>query len=92
MALSKQDIQSLGSQINDILPRIELMQLASDTLILAENSEANPSLLKQHMSDTLSAISEQTRQLQRELDIIACKLLNCDNDKELEAIKRYERA
>ena len=91
MVLSTRNIKSLGSQINDILPRIELMQLASDALILAENSEANSQFLKQHMSDTLCSISEQSKQLQRELDLIACKLLNCDDDKELEAIRRnYE--
>lgn len=91
MVLSTRNIKSLGSQINDILPRIELMQLVSDALILAENSEANSQLLKQNMSDTLFSISEQSKQLQRELDLIACKLLNCDDDKELEAIKRnYE--
>lgn len=88
MVLSTRNIKSLGSQINDILPRIELMQLVSDALILAENSEANSQLLKQSMSDTLCSISEQSRQLQRELDLIACKLLSCDDDKELEAIKR----
>lgn len=91
MGLSTRNIKSLGSQINDILPRIELMQLVSDTLILAENSEANSQLLKQSMSDTLFTISEQSKQLQRELDLIACKLLNCDDDKELEEIRRnYE--
>lgn len=91
MELSTKNIKSLGSQISDILPRIELMQLASDTLILADNSEAKIVLLKSHMVDTLCAISEQTRQLQRELDLIACKLLNCDDDNELEAIRKFEQ-
>ncbi|MCK1257331.1 hypothetical protein MX099_05470 [Streptococcus uberis] len=90
MALSTRDIKSLGSQISDILPRIELMQLASDTLILANDSKTNAALLKNHTTDILRAISEQTQQLQRELDLVACKLLNCDDDNELEEIKRHE--
>lgn len=89
MSLSNKNIKSLGNQINDILLRLELMQLVSDALILAKNSGANAQVLEESMSDTLFTISNQSEQLQRELDIIACKLINCDDDKELEAIRRY---
>jgi hypothetical protein len=89
MGLSNKNIKTLGSQINSIILRLELMQLVSDALILAENSGADSQALKQNMSDTLCTISDQAKQLQKELDIIACKLTNCDNDEELEAIRKY---
>ena len=43
------------------------------------------------MKQAFSVIFEMTEQLYQELDLIACKLINCDDDKKLEAIRQYER-
>ena len=41
MGLSNKNIKTLGSQINSIILRLELVQLVSDAVILAENSGAD---------------------------------------------------
>ncbi|MFX3799873.1 hypothetical protein ACJBSC_11405 [Streptococcus suis] len=41
------------------------------------------------MKQAFSFIFEMTEQLYKDLDLIACNLINCDDDKELEVIRQH---
>lgn len=91
MALSTRNIKQQGSEIGKMLPSIEMIQQLSNALLLADNSGADRSFVHHKMKQALSVIFEMTEQLYQDLDLIACKLINCDNDKELDAIKQSEQ-
>lgn len=91
MALSTRNIQALGEQISKLSPRVEIIQQLSDALILADYAGADEGILRYQTKQALSIIFEMTGQLYQDLDLIACKLINCDDDKELEAIRQHER-
>lgn len=88
MTLTTQNIEALGSQISDMLPRINLIQHLSNSLLPAKDADTNTHLLQQCMSEGLTAIYDATEQLYQELDDIAYLLLNCNNDRELEAFRK----
>lgn len=91
MALSTRNIKQQGNQIADLLPRIEIIQQLGNALLLADNAETDSTILQHQMKQAFSVIFEMTEQLYRDLDLIAYKLINCDDDKESEAIKQHER-
>ncbi|HEL0719393.1 hypothetical protein KP778_05535 [Streptococcus equi subsp. zooepidemicus] len=91
MALSTRNIKQQGNQIAELLPRIEIIQQLSNALLLADNTGADSAVLHHQMKQAFSVIFEMTEQVYQELDLIACKLINCDDDKELEAIRQHER-
>ncbi|MEY8463298.1 hypothetical protein [Streptococcus merionis] len=91
MALSRQDIKQQGVEISRLLSRIEIIQQLGNALLLADNSRADKALVHHQMTRAFSVIFEMTEQLYQDLDLIACKSINYDDDKELEAIRKYER-
>ncbi|WP_438838238.1 hypothetical protein [Streptococcus pluranimalium] len=91
MALSTRNIQALGGQISELSPRIEIIQQLINALLLADYAGADEGILRYQTKEALNIIFEITGQLYQDLDLIACKLINCDDDKELEAIRQHER-
>ncbi|MGT2802498.1 hypothetical protein ACVRZE_07380 [Streptococcus henryi] len=91
MTLSTRNIKQQGNQIDELLPRIEIIQKLGRALLLADNAGADSVVLLYQMKQAFCVISEMTEQLYQELDLIACKLINCDDDKELETIRQHER-
>ncbi|WP_270654205.1 hypothetical protein [Streptococcus gordonii] len=91
MALSIRNIKQQGNKIAKLLPHIEIIQQLSNALLLADNSGADNTVLHHQMKQAFSVILEMTEQAYQELDLIACKLINCDDDKELEVIRQHER-
>ncbi|WP_438831476.1 hypothetical protein [Streptococcus pluranimalium] len=91
MALSTRNIKQQGNQIAELLPRIEIIQQLGNALLLADNAGADNTILYHQMKQAFSVIFEITGQLYQDLDLIACKLINCDDDQELEAIRQHER-
>lgn len=91
MVLSKKDIKQQGNQIAELLPRIEIIQQLGNALLLADNAGADSTILHNQMKQAFSVIFEMTERLYQELDLVACKLINCDDDKELEVIRQHER-
>ncbi|HHJ7995822.1 TPA: hypothetical protein ACQNG4_001387 [Streptococcus pyogenes] len=91
MALSTRNIKQQGNQIAELLPRIEIIQQLGNALLLADNAGVDSVVLHHQMKQAFSVIFEMTEQLYQELDLIACKLINCDDDKELEVIRQHER-
>ncbi|WP_228380701.1 hypothetical protein [Streptococcus suis] len=90
MPLSTRNIKQQGNQIAELLPRIEIIQQLGNTLLLADNAGADSAVLHHQTKQAFSVIFEMTEQLYKDLDLIACKLINCDDDKELEVIKRHD--
>ncbi|MGC4386600.1 hypothetical protein ABXW34_12120, partial [Streptococcus suis] len=90
MALSTRNIKQQGNQIAELLPRIEIIQQLGNALLLADNAGADRTILHNQMKQAFSVIFEMTEQLYQELDLIACKLINCDDDNELEIIRKNE--
>ncbi|MFI3087896.1 hypothetical protein [Streptococcus sp. 2022WUSS037] len=88
MALSTRNIKQQGNQIAELLPRIEIIQQLGNALLLADNAGADSTILHNQMKQAFSVIFEMTERLYQELDLIACKLINCDDDKELEIIRK----
>ncbi|HEL1566410.1 TPA: hypothetical protein TXI81_001969 [Streptococcus suis] len=91
MALSTRNIQALGGQISKLSPRVEIIQQLINALLLADYAGADEGILRYQTKEALNIIFEITGQLYQDLDLIACKLINCDDDKELEAIRQHER-
>ena len=91
MALSTRNIKQQGNQIAELLPRIEIIQQLGNALLLADNAGADSAILRHQMQQAFSVIFEMTEQLYRDIDLIACKLINCDDDNELEVIRKHER-
>ncbi|MGT2742283.1 hypothetical protein [Streptococcus plurextorum] len=91
MGLSTRNIKQQGNQIAELLPRIEIIQQLSNALLLADNAGADSTVLHYQTKQAFSVIFEMTEQLYIDLDLIAYKLINCDDDKELEAIRQHER-
>ena len=91
MALSTRNIKQQGNQIAELLPRIEIIQQLGNALLLADNAGADSTILHHQIKQAFSVIFELTEQLYKDLDLIAHKLINCDDDKELEAIRQHER-
>lgn len=91
MALSTRNIKQQGNQIADLLPRIEIIQQLGNALLLADNAGADSTILHHQTKQAFSVIFEMTEQLYKDLDLIACKSINCDDDKELEVIRQHER-
>ncbi|HEL1740090.1 hypothetical protein ACJBW9_08110 [Streptococcus suis] len=90
MALSKRNIEALGHQVSNLLPSLDMIKQLSNALLLAKNGDVDNGLLQHRMAEGISAISNTTEQLYRELDLLAFKLINCDNDKELEELRKKE--
>lgn len=91
MALSTRNIQALGGQISELSPRVEIIRQLINALLLADYAGADEGILRYQTKEALNIIFEITGQLYQDLDLIACKLINCDDDKELEAIRQHER-
>ena len=83
MTLNIKEIQEQGGRLGDVLPRIELVRLLSNSLIIAKNNGADIAILSGQMNEGLAVIRDQMEQLYRELDGIAVYLLNCENFEEL---------
>lgn len=52
MVLSKQNIKQQGNQIAELLPRIEIIQQLGNALLLADNAEADSTILQHQMKQT----------------------------------------
>lgn len=83
MTLNIKEIQEQGGRLGDVLPRIELVRLLSNSLIIAKNNGADTAILSEQTTEGLVVIRDQMEQLYRELDGIAVYLLNCENFEEL---------
>ena len=82
MTLNIKEIQEQGGRLGDVLPRIELVRLLSNSLIMAKNNRVETAILSGQMVEGLAVIRDQMEQLYRELDGIAVYLLNCENFEE----------
>ncbi|MFA9413765.1 MULTISPECIES: hypothetical protein [unclassified Streptococcus] len=81
--LSTQKLKELGSQLTDIMGRLEMTNHAIEGLELARRKDRDTFILLS--GKFLNTAFEQNQKLYALLDNIAFYLLECDNAKELEA-------
>lgn len=87
--LSAQELKELGSQLTDIMTRLEMTNHAIEGLEFAQRTDR--ATFEWLAKKFFSTAHEQNQKIYHLLDNIAFYLLECDNAKELEAYAKLEK-
>mgnify|MGYP007043719431 CR=1 FL=1 len=82
--MKKDELEKLGFALSDLLPRLEMIQHASEVITVL-NNKADSTTTAYMATKVLSNIYTQMQKLSAEIDDIAFKLINfeeeADNDR-----------
>ncbi len=83
--MKKDELEKLGFELSDLLPRLEMIQHASEVITVL-NNKADSTTTAYMATKVLSNIYTQMQKLSAEIDDIAFKLINfeeeADNDRQ----------
>lgn len=83
IVLTAEQLKNEGGKLNDLLPRIELMQQLCNACLLADRGNIGIELSHHQMKEALNVIFDYSQQLYHDVDKAAFKLLACDDKDEL---------
>nr|WP_205396139.1 hypothetical protein [Streptococcus lutetiensis] len=77
--MKKDELENLGFKLNDLLPRLEMIQHASEA-VTALNQKADTTTTAYMATKVLSNIYTQMQKMSTEIDDIAFKLINFEEE------------
>ena len=87
LALTVKEIKQQGVEITSEMTILEMIKALSNSIMLSRDSGANNTILTHQVNQFLSLVYDQMDILYKDLDDVASRLLNNDDEKELEASK-----
>ncbi|GAB6677267.1 hypothetical protein [Streptococcus uberis] len=86
--LTSNELNKLGTELTEIIQQLDMVNVAIQGLEFAERKDnITFQWIAKHFFTTNFTLNEN---ISKKLDVIACYLLNSDNEKELEGIRNAE--
>ncbi|MGI1772250.1 hypothetical protein [Streptococcus uberis] len=86
--LTSKELNKLGTELTEIIQQLDIVNVAIQGLEFAERKDnLTFQWIAKHFFTTNFTLNEN---ISKKLDVIACYLLNSDNEEELEGIRNAE--